>query len=211
MFKRLPDAWGDLDAPPTTYDGVHWRWGRLVVSRGGLVRVIGMAALCVVMVWIAARFFWGRFLPTAVFVAVFVPGLVVGQVIHEAGHALASITRGYRVRSVFVMLGFTEVEPYRPSGDIDPRDLLWISLGGPGANVVAGALAALLGVVAGWSPILSAFVIGQISYAGNILPWAVRRPKGYHGGPWSALGFCGVATDGYVAWRILRGPRPTRV
>lgn len=191
---------GPLPAPCVRTSGGLWRCGRFAVSIGGLAAVGGLVALSASGLWVEAPLYrWVVALPSLV--------VLLQLATHEAGHALAAIFRGYSVETVFVTAPAAGVVPARSSRDIDPRDFLWIALWGPLANLVAGALAVLVGFVWGWSLFLVVFVTLQIGGCVlNAVPFQVREVSRAVTVSWPALGLVGAASDGYYAKLMLRGP-----
>lgn len=141
------------------------------------------------------------------FVAFIPLAMLLQLVAHEAGHALVAVSRGYRVQTVFVTAPAVGVVSGRPSQDIEPLDLVLVSLGGPVANFLAALLAAPAVVAGGWTPFLAVYAVFQLlGFGASIFPSRGQKAKRAVVVSWPALGLSGAATDGYYAKLMLRGP-----
>ena len=188
-----------LPAPCVRYDGLR-QWGRFMISKGGLALVSGLVALSAVGLWVEV--------PQEFRLLAFAPlAMLLQLVAHEAGHALAAVACGYSVKTVFVAGTVAGVEPARSSQDIAPRHLLWIVLGGPGANVLVAVGVVFWVSAGGWTPFLVALFGAQIiAFLVTIFPTPGKKARGAVVVSWPALGLVGAASDGYYAMLMLRGP-----
>lgn len=198
-MKGLREWGASLPAPCVGYDGLR-QWGRFAISKGGLAFVGVLVALTAIGLWVEV--------PPEFRLLAFAPlAMLLQLVAHEAGHALAAIACGYSVKTVFVAGTVAGVEPARSSQDIAPRHLLWIALGGPGANALAAVGVVVWVIAGGWTYFLVALFGAQIiAFLVTIFPTPGKKASGAVVVSWPALGLVGAASDGYYAMLMLRGP-----
>lgn len=203
-------ATATLSASPAAPAAIEWRaselepvgpLSRLQIGKIAIDRsfVIGNGLFIAVAVLIAGQL---QLEPAAI-VSAYIACVVfqpISSLIHEAGHGLAATALGYRLNYLRLSFRSCGVDWSRADGTAERRDVMWIALAGPGANLAVGALAFAVATVMGTSPILLSVVLVSVLQAvANLAP----RVSGDEPHPTTGGG---LPSDGFVArWALVSG------
>lgn len=200
-------ATATLSSSPAAPAAIEWRaseleptrrWSRLQIGKLIIDRsfVVGNGLVIAAAVLVAGQL---QLEPAAI-VAAYIACVVfqpISSLIHEAGHGLAATALGYRLNYLHLSFRSCGVDWSREDGTAEPRDVMWIALAGPGANLAVGALAFAMASATGTSPILLAVIVVSVLQAlANLAP----RVSGDEPHPTTGGG---QPSDGFVAhWAL---------
>ena len=226
-------AWGEpIEAMTVTCHGGR-RLGVLVITNRGLLRIglefaaaalgvavalshraLGLGDLHVMVLLIGAgslelRQLLGLSDELVSSCLLFVAGVVLGEMIHEAGHACMARLLGYSVEGIYVTGKSSAIHWGRPSRTMEARHVLLVALAGPAANAAAALMLTVWAAVDGASTLLELCILSQIvSAVFNLVPFRTAGTETEVSCP--ALGIRQSASDGYWALQVVRrGTRRT--